>query len=239
MALEDTDNMDTGPDTGGNGNGDEQSNRTFRILMLVMGGIGLLAVILIAVSLIGNQGQRRQIDATNQAVQSTNEAVAQLAAITPEPPTATSAPTDVPVPPTATSPPTVAPTKAAPTSAPTVAPTSAASSGSSATAEPTTAGSTSGSTSSGTPKPEATSSGQKPAATSAAGSGSSSASGTPGPKVTASSNVTTTKPTSGTVGSGETQVPKTGAGDSLGMIALAAGLVAVFVIARRLRTSQA
>lgn len=239
MALEDTDNMDTGPDTGGNGNGDEQSNRTFRILMLVMGGIGLLAVILIAVGLISNQGQRRQFEATQQAVQSTNEAVAQLSAITPEPPTATTGPTDTPVPPTATLPPTAAPTKAAPTTAPTVAPTSAASSGTSATAEPTKSGSATGSTASGTPKAEATSSGQKPAATSAASSGSSSTSGTPGPKVTVSSSVTTTKPTSGTVGSGETQVPKTGAGDSLGMIALAAGLVAVFVIARRLRTSQA
>jgi hypothetical protein len=34
-------------------------------------------------------------------------------------------------------------------------------------------------------------------------------------------------------------VPTTGAGDSIGWIALAAGLVAMFVIARRVRTSQA
>jgi hypothetical protein len=41
------------------------------------------------------------------------------------------------------------------------------------------------------------------------------------------------------VAGGETQVPKTGAGDSLGLVALAAGLVAVFFVARRLRTTEA
>ncbi len=35
MALEDTDNLDNNQDN--NGNGDEQSNRTFRLLMLGMG----------------------------------------------------------------------------------------------------------------------------------------------------------------------------------------------------------
>ena len=43
----------------------------------------------------------------------------------------------------------------------------------------------------------------------------------------------------GTVAGGETQVPKTGAGDTLGLLALAAGLVGVFFVARRLRTTQA
>jgi cytoskeletal protein RodZ len=57
--------------------------------------------------------------------------------------------------------------------------------------------------------------------------------------VTTTGSITSTTSMTGTLAGGETQVPKTGAGDSLGLIALAAGLVGVFFVARRLRTAQA
>jgi cytoskeletal protein RodZ len=196
MALEDTD----APDGGLNdSNGDEQSNRTFRLLALGLGGIAVLGLIVIGAIFLTRQGERANIQATSAAIEATNQAITQLAAITPTPPpTDTPVPTSTSVPPSPTLPPTAVPTKA-PTNTPSAGVTSEA------TAKP---GSTSG------------------AATSA-------------PKATASSGVTTTTTTTSTVGGGETQVPKTGAGDSLGVLALAAGLVVVFVVARRLRTSNA
>lgn len=231
MALEDTDNLDNGQES--NGNGDEQSNRTFRLLMLGMGGLFVLGLIVIAVIFLTQQGGRAQIAAQNQAIQLTNTAVAQLAAITPVPPTATPRPTEAA---TATLPPTAVPTKPAPTVAPTTVsagnttegtPAAPSTGSPGATLEPTKAGGAAGGTT-----------GTKPAAT-AAGSAVKPASTASGSAAGASGSITSTKNTTSTVAGGDTQVPKTGAGDSLGLLALAAGLVAVFFVARRLRTTQA
>jgi outer membrane biosynthesis protein TonB len=231
MALEDNENVDNSPES--NGNGDEQSNRTFRLLMLGMGGLFVLGLVVIAVIFLTQQGGRAQIAAQNAAIQATNTAVAQLAAITPVPPTATPRPTEAA---TATLPPTAVPTKPAPTVAPTTAPTTAApSTGSTGTTpEPTKA---SGSAAQPTSQAGSTT-GTKPAAT-ATGSAVKPASTASGSGTGASGSITSTGSTTGTVAGGETQVPKTGAGDSLGLLAMAAGLVAVFFVARRLRTTQA
>src|SRR5574341_913054 len=87
----------------GKENGEEQSNRTFRMMVLGMIGIGALGVIVIALFLVGRQGQRDSINAQNQAIQATNTAIAMLSQITPTPPpTDTPEPTNVPAP-TATS----------------------------------------------------------------------------------------------------------------------------------------
>ena len=242
MALEDNDNLDNSPDT--NGNGDEQSNRTFRLLMLGMGGLFVVGLIVIAVIFLSQQGGRQQILAQNAAIQATNTAVAQLAAITPVPPTETPRPTEVA---TATLPPTAVPTKPAPTVAPTTA-----SAGN--TTEGTPAALSTGSTGAATPEstkasgsaaqatPQAGTSGSttgtKPAAT-AAGSVVKPAATASGSVAGSSGSITSTKNTTSTVAGSGTQVPKTGAGDSLGLLALAAGLVVVFFVARRLRTTQA
>ncbi len=84
----------------GGGNGDEQSNRTFRMMALGLAGIGAIGVLLIALIFLGRQGQRDQINAQNAAIQATNTAIAMLSQITPTPvptdtpqPTSTSAPT--------------------------------------------------------------------------------------------------------------------------------------------------
>jgi cytoskeletal protein RodZ len=220
MALEDTDtnDMEVGGEPGGNG--DEQSNRTFRIAAIVLGIIAVAGLILIAVIFLSRQGERAQIAAVNASINATNTEVARLALITPVPlatdtpvPTNTSAPSPTPKPSTATTAPTTAPT-AAPTTGVTV---TAAATGPAATSAPST------------PKSPATTaqavSTAKPAGTAAV---------TPG----ASTSITSTKPVTGTK-PGEPTVPTTGAGDSIGWIALAAGLVAMFVIARRVRTSQA
>ncbi len=90
-------------------NGDEQSNRSFRLLMIGLFAFGGLGVLLIALILIGRQGERATIEAQNQMVQATNTAIAMLAQITPTP-----LPTDTPVP-TNTAIPTRAP---APTATP-------------------------------------------------------------------------------------------------------------------------
>lgn len=74
-------------------NSDEQSNRSFRMMMIGLFAFGGLGVLLIALILIGRQGERATIDAQNQMVQATNTAIAMLAQITPTP-----LPTDTPVP---------------------------------------------------------------------------------------------------------------------------------------------
>jgi cytoskeletal protein RodZ len=231
MALEDTDNLDNSPES--NGNGDEQSNRTFRLLMLGMGGLFVLGLIVIAVIFLTQQGGRAQIAAQNQAIQLTNTAVAQLAAITPVPPTETPRPTAAA---TATLAPTAVPTKPAPTVAPTTAPAGNTTEGTPATPSTGNTGATTAPTKAGGSAGATT--GTKPAATTA-GSAVKPASTASGSAAGSSGSITSTKNTTSTVAGGETQVPKTGAGDSLGLVALAAGLVAVFFVARRLRTTQA
>ncbi len=84
----------------GGGNGDEKSNRTFRMMALGLAGIGAIGVLLIALIFLGRQGQRDQINAQNAAIQATNTAIAILSQIT-----STPVPTDTPVP-TSTSAPT-------------------------------------------------------------------------------------------------------------------------------------
>ena len=74
-------------------NGDEQSNRSFRMMMIGLFAFGGLGVLLIALILLGRQGERQAIDAQNQMVQLTNTAIAVLSQITPTP-----RPTDTPVP---------------------------------------------------------------------------------------------------------------------------------------------
>jgi LPXTG-motif cell wall-anchored protein len=87
------------------GNSDEQSNRSFRMMMIGLFAFGALGVLLIALILIGRQGERSTIDAQNQAVQATNAAVAALALVSPTPlptdtpmPTNTAAPANTPAP---------------------------------------------------------------------------------------------------------------------------------------------
>ena len=87
-------------------NSDEQSNRSFRMMMIGLFAFGGLGVLLIALILIGRQGERATIDAQNQMVQATNTAIAMLAQITPTPrptetrvPTNTAAPAKPPAPP--------------------------------------------------------------------------------------------------------------------------------------------
>lgn len=216
MALEDTDTneMEVGGEPGGNS--DEQSNRTFRIAAIALGAIAVAGLILIAVIFLSRQGERAQIAAVNASINATNTAVAALALITPVPPA-----TDTPVP-TNTAVPTVTPKPPTATTAPTITP----STGVTATTAVT---GTAIALAPSTPKSPATTA-EAVGATKPA----SAAAGTPG----ASTAITSTKPVTGTK-PGETTVPTTGAGDSIGWIALAAGLVAMFVIARRVRTSQA
>src|SRR5512139_3745426 len=90
-------------------NGDEQSNRSFRMMMIGLFAFGALGVLLIALILIGRQGERAAIEAQNQMVQATNTAIAMLAQITPTPlPTDTPVPTNTAVP-TSTRAPTATP----------------------------------------------------------------------------------------------------------------------------------
>jgi LPXTG-motif cell wall-anchored protein len=93
------------PDAETEGNGDEQSNRSFRMMMIGLFAFGGLGVLLIALLLIGRSGDRTRIDAENQAVQATNAEVIRLSQITPTPlptdtprPTNTAAPTGTPAP---------------------------------------------------------------------------------------------------------------------------------------------
>ncbi len=92
-------------------NGDEQSNRSFRMLMIGLFAFGGLGVLLIALILIGRQGERAAVEAQNQLVQATNTAIAMLAQATPVPPspTDTSVPTRTPTPTTPTPTATAAP----------------------------------------------------------------------------------------------------------------------------------
>jgi LPXTG-motif cell wall-anchored protein len=97
--------FDNEPEAETEGNGDEQSNRSFRMMMIGLFAFGGLGVLLIALILLGRQGERAAIDAQNQMVQLTNTAIAVLAQITPTPlptdtpiPTNTAAPTNTPAP---------------------------------------------------------------------------------------------------------------------------------------------
>ncbi len=111
MAFDDNPDevFDNEPEPDVEGNGDEQSNRTFRYAMIGMFALGGLGVLLIALILIGRQGERQAIDAQNQSVIATNTAIAALALTPPTPlPTPTSAPTNTATP-TGTPAPTATP----------------------------------------------------------------------------------------------------------------------------------
>lgn len=217
--------LNTEPDGNGNGNGDEGSNRTFRTAAIALGGIGLLGVILIAVFMISSSGQRAQLLAQQNSVSATNDAMALAALVTATPqPTEPPAPTNTPKPPapTETLPPTVAPTQA-PTQAVVVTSTVASPAVTPGAAVATKAPNALVTVSSGTPKP--------------AVAGAS----TPGVVATKSS----TNPSGQLSGITPTPGPatpdkiaQTGAGDFLGFL-LAGGLIALLIVARRLRTSQA
>jgi uncharacterized surface protein with fasciclin (FAS1) repeats len=107
MALDENPDevFDNEPEGGAEGNGDEQSNRSFRMMMIGLFAFGGLGVLLIALLLIGRQGERQAVDAQNLAVQATNAEVIRLSQITPTPlptdtpmPTNTAAPTSTPAP---------------------------------------------------------------------------------------------------------------------------------------------
>ncbi len=107
MALDENPDevFDNEPEAELESNGDEQSNRSFRMLMIGLFAFGGLGVLLIALLLVGRSGERAAIDAQNQAVQATNAEVIRLSQITPTPlptdtpmPTNTAAPTNTPEP---------------------------------------------------------------------------------------------------------------------------------------------
>jgi uncharacterized surface protein with fasciclin (FAS1) repeats len=101
--------FDNEPEAEMEGNGDEQSNRSFRMMMIGLFAFGGLGVLLIALILLGRSGERQSIEAQNQMVQLTNTAIAVLSQITPTPPpTETRVPTNTAVPPTVP-PPTATP----------------------------------------------------------------------------------------------------------------------------------
>jgi len=249
MALDDTENLDTPEESG---NGDEQSNRTFRILALVLGGIGMLGLILIGATLLTQNSERQRIIATNQAVQATNQAVeatgTAITALALNPPTA--APTNTPeptntLPPTTAPRPTTAPTRVPPTAAGTQAP-AAPGAGDQATEAPAggtpasgagSAGQTTEVPAAGTPASGAGPAGQATSAPSGGASTQATSAPTGGAGASASSGVTTTQTTTDTAKS-DGKLPQGGAGDSLGFLALAGGLVAVLIVARRMRMSQ-
>lgn len=93
MALDDNPDevFDNEPETGGNG--DEQSNRSFRYMMIGLFAIGALGVLLIGLIFISKQGDNNRRAAEQLMIQQTNEAVTALSLITPTP-----RPTDTPVP---------------------------------------------------------------------------------------------------------------------------------------------
>jgi uncharacterized surface protein with fasciclin (FAS1) repeats len=97
--------FDNEPEAEVEGNGDEQSNRSFRMMMIGLFAFGGLGVLLIALILLGRSGERQNIEAQNQMVQLTNTAIAVLSQITPTPlPTETRMPTNTAAPPTAPAP---------------------------------------------------------------------------------------------------------------------------------------
>ncbi len=105
MALDDNPDevFDNEPESGGNG--DESSNRSFRLMMIGLFALGALGVLLIGLIFISKQGTNAQIAAQQLSIQQTNEAVAALSLITPTPlptetpvPTNTAAPTNTAVP---------------------------------------------------------------------------------------------------------------------------------------------
>ena len=221
------------------GNGDEQSNRTFRYAMIGMFALGGIGVLLIALILIGRGGERSATEAYNRSVQQTNDAVAQLAQTPPTP-----LPTDTPIP-TNTATPTGTPTiKPSPTTAPTQASSVVTGTGT-ITSTVGTPQATTASTGKGTAIAQV----QKTAAANATKPAGTKATSIPGsPNVTvspkeataaAAKGLTNTQTISGTTGTGSTGLPTTGAGDNLVIWLVAAvGLVGVLVVARRLRTAQ-
>lgn len=107
MALDDNPDevFDNEPETGTGGNGDEQSNRSFRYMMIGLFAIGALGVLLIGLIFISKQGDNNRRAAEQLMIQQTNEAVTALSLITPTPlPTDTLAPTNTAVPTKAPSP---------------------------------------------------------------------------------------------------------------------------------------
>ncbi len=99
MAFDNDENDVFNEGAEGGGNGEEQSNRTFRMAVIGLGAIGVIGVLAIVISLFAKQGGRNNIEAQNQAIQATNTAIAMLALITPTPlPTNTSEPTRAPAP---------------------------------------------------------------------------------------------------------------------------------------------
>lgn len=97
--------FDNEPEPEMEGNGDEQSNRSFRMLMIGLFAFGGLGVLLIALILIGRGNTQQEIDRRNQEVQATNAAVIAASLNTPTPlptdtprPTNTAAPTSTPAP---------------------------------------------------------------------------------------------------------------------------------------------
>ena len=235
--------FDNEPEADMGGNGDEQSNRSFRMMMIGLGVIGGLGVLLIALIFISRQNQNSQFLAEQQMVQQTNAAVEALAKITPTPlPTDTPRPTNTAAP---TNTPTLAPS-------PTTAPTQLSPTG--GTAVVTGTQSITATTSASTQKTPA---GKGTAIAQVQGTAAANATAKPGAggqattvptrvspqagttAVAPSKGVTSTQPISGTTGTGDKGLPTTGAGDDLLVLLLAAaGLVGVAVVARRLRTAQ-
>ncbi len=80
-------------------NGDEQTNRSFRYLMIGLFAVGALGVLLIGLIFVSKQGDSSRRAAEEQMIQQTNEAVIALQQITPTPlPTETVAPTNTAMP---------------------------------------------------------------------------------------------------------------------------------------------
>ncbi len=248
MALDENPDevFDNEPEGGPERNGDEQSNRSFRMMMIGLFAFGGLGVLLIALLLIGRSGERQAVDAQNLAVQATNAEVIRLSQITPTPlPTETPVPTNTAVPPTNT--PTLAPS---PTTAPTQSPVITETGVLTGTGALT---STTGSTTKATATPAgrattiAQAQGTAPAGATAKPATGGQATLVPGSSaaaaatatVAASKGLTSTQSITGTTGAGGKGLPTTGANDNLFVLLLAAvGLVGVLVVARRLRTSQ-
>lgn len=206
------------PEAGG-GNGDEQSNRTFKYAMIGLVAVGALGVLVLALALLGKQGQRNDQIAYNQSVQATNAAIAELSLITPSP-----VPTETPVP-TSTSAPTATP-RPSPTKPPTSTATPAPTLASGETVTNTSSG---GSTTGGANSGGSTAGGATLAPTRLSPQ---SATAT-----AASKNITNTLGSKATSQPASGTVPETGVGDYAWLL-LAAGLVAILFIARRMRTVQ-
>ena len=194
------------------GNSDESSNRTFMIAAGVLGLVFIAGLIIVVVMFTSQSSGRQAQQATLQAATAAALILAQVTD-TPEP--------TLP-PPTETTAPTPTPTRPAPTQTFTPAPVAA-------TVEVTgttraTAAVEAGTPAAGTPaagtavaRVSPTTAGTKALTAGAAAAGTTAPSATPG---------------------GAGTVPQTGIGDMLGLV-LAVALVALMIVARRIRTAQA